>query len=84
MLHIYLYRRANGIYIYIYKNKFPKKLQFAAYGQFVLVNISTMIYIQGTNREMATYIQCILLPCIYFVSTFSTSIQYINFISFLM
>ena len=31
-MYIYIYnRRANGIYIY------PKKLQFAAYGQFVLV-----------------------------------------------
>ena len=30
---MYIYRRANGIYIYTH----PKKLQFAAYGQFVLV-----------------------------------------------
>ena len=29
-MYICLYRRANYIYIYIY----PKKLQFAAYGQF--------------------------------------------------
>ena len=28
-----MYKRANGIYLYLY----PKKLQFAAYGQFVLV-----------------------------------------------
>ena len=37
MLYRYIYRRANGIYIYI--NIIPKKLQFAAYGQFVLVYV---------------------------------------------
>ena len=36
MYVLYIYRRANGIYIYIYYI-YPKKLQFAAYDQFVLV-----------------------------------------------
>ena len=31
VMYMYIYRRANVIYIY------PKKLQFAAYGQFVFV-----------------------------------------------
>ena len=31
-IYIYIYRRADGTFIYIH----PKKLKFAAYGQFVL------------------------------------------------
>ena len=48
-IYMYIYRWANGIYIYIiyayrrangrYTNAYPKKLQFAAYGQFVLVKL---------------------------------------------
>ena len=35
-IYIFKYRRANGIYMYI-SYIYPKKLQFAAYGQFVLI-----------------------------------------------
>ena len=37
-VYMYIFRRADEIYIYIY-NIHLKKLQFAAYGQFVLVDI---------------------------------------------
>ena len=38
MGYIFINRRANGIYINIYI--YPKKLQFAAYGQFILLTYS--------------------------------------------
>ena len=34
-------------YIYIYINIFPKKMQFAAYGQFVLVFLKGQIRVIG-------------------------------------
>ena len=51
MGYIYIYRRAYGRYIY------PKKLPFAAYGQFVLVS---MYFRAGRNRSKSANIsvQC--------------------------
>ena len=40
-----IYRRANGIYIY------PEKLQFAAYGQFVLVLLVDRFRIPAVNAQ---------------------------------
>ena len=38
-------------YIYIYINIFPKKLQFTAYGQFVLVYLIKLLLLESNQRD---------------------------------
>ena len=50
-IYIYIYKRTDGRYIFIYINIIhPKKMQFAANGQFVLVFLSVSLSIV-THRK---------------------------------
>ena len=56
IIYIYIYRRADTryIYVYIHIKLYPNLLQFAAYGQFVLVTLRNIVTAEievVTNRN---------------------------------